>query len=829
MALQTKHMLQRCFAVIIILCAALPALAQRWPYDIKTADGTITVYEPQPQSLNNNKLSAIAAISVTRGQQDPVFGAVWLDATVSTDRDTRMVSMQELQVQGMKFPGDSDETRLAQLKSLLEQELPNQELNISMDELSSTLSGKTGNVGGDQGLDNTPPTIIFKEQNSLLVQVDGQPQLLTDKDLGLPRVQNTPYLMLQPKANQPYYLYFGGRWFSANILTGQWKYVSNPPAALKTVAQKVDAGDDTPPISLDSLPLIVVSTVPAELIQSQGKPNFSGIAGTSLLYMSNTKDNIFMDINSQQYYVLLTGRWFKAANLAGPWTFVDASALPPDFAKIPEGNDKDAVLASVAGTDASKEAVLDAQVPQTAKVDRKTATTSVTYDGDPQFEDVSGTGIAYADNTQATVLREDRTYYVVDNGVWFTGPGPNGPWTVATTRPPDVDRIPPSAPVYNVRYVYIYDVRPDVVYMGYTPGYTGCYVMGPTVVYGTGFRYAPWYRHYYYPRPWTWGFGMRYNPWWGWSMGVGMNYGVFHFGIGFSFGMGGWWGPPVYRPPFAYPWRHVYGPRPVYRPRPTPYRTGGNNFYGNRTNNIYSNRPNVITRDRVPSRPGGVVRPGTRPGMGNGTRPVTRPGGDVGTNPGVRPGTRPGGNNGTNPGINPGTRPVTRPGGDAGTINPGTRPVTRPGGDAGTINPGTRPGTRPGNTIQPANPNNRLPPTSPTNPSTRPGNTIQPANPGNRLPANTRQRPTMADQQGNVYQRNPSGDWQQRQGNQYAPANGATRQNMEQQYQQRQRANQNTRNFQQGSPPRQSAPVNRSPAPSNRSTTPSRSAPRGRQ
>ena len=71
------------------------------------------------------------------------------------------------------------------------------------------------------------------------------------------------------------------------------------------------------------------------------------------------------------------------------------------------------------------------------------------YDGDPQFETISGTRLQYAVNASATVLRLDGMYYAVDNGVWFQSNKPNGPWQVSTTRPEDVDRIPPSYPVYN--------------------------------------------------------------------------------------------------------------------------------------------------------------------------------------------------------------------------------------------------------------------------------------------------------------------------------------------------------------------------------------------
>jgi hypothetical protein len=171
---------------------------------------------------------------------------------------------------------------------------------------------------------------------------------------------------------------------------------------------------------------VIVTTTPAELIQSDGEPDFLSISGTSLLYVENSSDNIFMDTNSDQYYILISGRWYHSGFLNGKsaWQFVPSDKLPADFAKIPEGSPKDNVLASVAGTQASKEAVMDAQVAQTAKVDRKTASTQVSYDGDPQFQSIVGTRLQYAVNTSSTVFGEWGKLLRVDNGVWFISDNP---------------------------------------------------------------------------------------------------------------------------------------------------------------------------------------------------------------------------------------------------------------------------------------------------------------------------------------------------------------------------------------------------------------------
>ena len=81
---------------------------------------------------------------------------------------------------------------------------------------------------------------------------------------------------------------------------------------------------------------------------------------------------------------------------------------------------------------------------------------------------------------------------------------------------------------------------------GYTPGYLNSYIYGPTVVYGTGFYYAPWYGAYYYPRPWSWGFNFCYTPYFGWGFGWGYSPAWFSIGFGFGYGYGLWiWIPVV--------------------------------------------------------------------------------------------------------------------------------------------------------------------------------------------------------------------------------------------------------------------------------------------
>ena len=65
--------------------------------------------------------------------------------------------------------------------------------------------------------------------------------------------------------------------------------------------------------------------------------------------------------------------------------------------------------------------------------------------------------------------------------------------------------------------------HPDVVYVGYTPGYLGTVVAADgVVVYGTGYAYQPWVGTTWYAPPVTYGAQPVYNPAVGWAYGFGL-------------------------------------------------------------------------------------------------------------------------------------------------------------------------------------------------------------------------------------------------------------------------------------------------------------------
>src|SRR5437868_4738131 len=258
-------------------------------------------------------------------------------------------------------------------------------------------------------------------------------------------------------------------------------------------------------------PAVFYSDKPSEVILFDGQPVYAQIPDTQLEYATNTNSVVFVFTPTQQFYYLTAGRWFSAMDLQGPWTYATPD-LPADFAKIPPNSPASAILASVPGTDEAKDAVLLAQVPTTMTVKPAEAQAKVKVEysgGDPKFEPIKGTSMAYATNTQDKVIKVGDVYYLCLQGVWFMSPNPQGPWTTAKSVPQEIYTIPPSSPVYNVTYVTQSTNADGTVQASYTAGYLGAFVLGAAtgaiIANGSGYWWAPYTYGGYYPYAATYG------------------------------------------------------------------------------------------------------------------------------------------------------------------------------------------------------------------------------------------------------------------------------------------------------------------------------------
>ncbi|MEZ0391585.1 MAG: hypothetical protein ACAH59_05180 [Pseudobdellovibrionaceae bacterium] len=518
-----------------------------WPREMTLSDGGIvSVFYPQVESLTDQQVKARAAFKLKEKDKE-YYGSFVLEAETEVSKDQNLVTLRKLKVKDLQIPDRSEKRQM--ITQEIEKKINEKESQISYQSLLDNL--KRGEIEKQKIVDlqNKPPNIIFKKEPSFLILISGEPKWEDSRGAEeVRRVINTSALILNQEGKN-YYLWGMNRWFSAPDLKGPWKQDEKGPSSKFVIIKdrlikegKVDplepssaGGKNTAPSG--TIPQFVVVTEPTELLQSLGDPKYDAIPGTSLFYVSNSPNSIFLEKDSKTIYVLISGRWFSAKNPQGPWKYVPGKELPKDFAKIPTDSPAAQALVSVPGTVQAKEAFIASQIPQTAKVKRDLQPKSLSCDGKAQWADIEKTKLKYARNCNSPLIQvSEKEYLLLQDGVWFTSASTDGPWKVATKIPNEIEKIPSSSPLHYVSYVHIYNVTDEEVTVGYTPGYHGAFASNDgTVVYGTGYTYPSYVSETaWYPSPWTYGFGVGYG--WGYYPGfyMGVSVGSFMYPWGWG-------------------------------------------------------------------------------------------------------------------------------------------------------------------------------------------------------------------------------------------------------------------------------------------------------
>jgi hypothetical protein len=214
-----------------------------------------------------------------------------------------------------------------------------------------------GNIVNAQ-IKSDRPRIFFAESPAILIRIDGDPVYRSVEGTHLERVINTKALIVRDSGGLHYLKVLDG-WMEAFELTGEWLVSGVAPPGKEALQRVVDAklvdvldanGSQERGRSLEEqAPAIYVSLEPAELITTDGPPQYQTVDGTSLEYMANTNANVFKEPTDQELYVLISGRWFRAWTTDSPWQFIPSNELPADIAKIADTSLKKNVKPSNGG------------------------------------------------------------------------------------------------------------------------------------------------------------------------------------------------------------------------------------------------------------------------------------------------------------------------------------------------------------------------------------------------------------------------------------------------------------------------------------------------
>jgi hypothetical protein len=502
--------------------AATPA-DPGWPRTYTTAAGVrVQIYQPQIASWHGQRqLVAYAAVSHQATGGKPVLGTIKVEAETSVAVAERLVSFVTLKITEANF-GSMGRQKARDIIRDIEQAMPRFERVMALDRVLAGLDKSQLLAKNVDGVKADPPRIFFDVKPAILIGFDGEPIWSPIQGSDLRFAVNTNWDVFEHGPSKMLFVRHGNVWLKAASIAGPWIPAGPLPASFSRLPaddnwKDVKAALPGRTVLGGEMPTVFVSTSPAEMILLRGNPAYVAVPNASgLLWVSNTDSDVFRLGETGPVYYLVAGRWFSAPELSGPWTFATPT-LPAQFTRIGVDHPRARVLASVPGTAQAIEAVVLAQVPQTAKVTRSgLAAPDVTYQGEPQFQPIEQTTMKRAVNTDKDVIQVGSMYYLCIQGVWFVSPQPRGPWVVATTVPTQIYLIPVSSPAHHVTYVTIVESTATTVTFATAAGYSGLTIAWGCAVWGTGWYYPPyvWYGGYYpvyYPYYPTYGYSAWYN------------------------------------------------------------------------------------------------------------------------------------------------------------------------------------------------------------------------------------------------------------------------------------------------------------------------------
>src|SRR5271157_1799389 len=116
-----------------------PSFENGWPREIQTVDERLTIYQPQLNRWQNDRLSGRAAVAVeTEINPQMTYGVVWFEARTEVDKETRLVSLDDVGISKVTFPGES--ANPGHFADVLREHAPDWSGSISLDRLEAMLT-----------------------------------------------------------------------------------------------------------------------------------------------------------------------------------------------------------------------------------------------------------------------------------------------------------------------------------------------------------------------------------------------------------------------------------------------------------------------------------------------------------------------------------------------------------------------------------------------------------------------------------------------------------------------------------------------------------------
>src|SRR5216683_7304163 len=151
--------------------AMVEAPEDSWPRRFTSGDITFSIFQPQYERWEQGRLDGRAAVAVeSQASPAPRYGVIWFTARTQVDKESRMVTLEDLTVSRVDFPtvpGDG-----AGYQAALQRVFSEAPLTIALDRLQAELEvERAEDPDRVVAVRNDPPRIIVSQVPALLVRV----------------------------------------------------------------------------------------------------------------------------------------------------------------------------------------------------------------------------------------------------------------------------------------------------------------------------------------------------------------------------------------------------------------------------------------------------------------------------------------------------------------------------------------------------------------------------------------------------------------------------------------------------------------------------------
>ena len=504
--------------------------AWQYPREVRAAGLRVALHEPTVLSYTDadGTVALRIPLEITDAAGRVSFGAAHATGAAHLDLGSRLFLVDGLAVGECPLPG-LDAAIAPKLQADLGGALA-EPLLLRL-ELLTDRPGAAPPVDEEGGpkISTRAPEIHVRRTPAVLVQIEGDPELVPVDTFPLQYVANSATDIFHDPSTKRWFMLLHEHWVSSSSVDGPWAWhddklpvvltqlpVSSPRGHVwsfvpgtRRYTKRTEGGEPPRP---DPMPEIIVSHKPAELVLLLGDPLFTLIPHVKLMTVANTISDLFFHPRSGKYYLLISGRWFVAEDVDGKWEPAFGS-LPEEFAQIPREHARGHVRWCVAGTPEAAEAAARAALPERALLSRRVSA-SVRYEGkDIRTAPLEGTEVRHVTNTEDDVLVVGGVYYACVRGAWFRSKNGESPWDHVESLPDDLLPVPESTGFWHVNVCSALGAEDKAYRFQIRGPYRGIYVHRGAPVYGNGWdrrgllRSGNWY-----PAARTYGENRWYDP-----------------------------------------------------------------------------------------------------------------------------------------------------------------------------------------------------------------------------------------------------------------------------------------------------------------------------